>query len=75
MSEKSFGKRSPQHCEHREGHPPGIPVGIEEVGTVLIGVPVRAANRFQTDRKTVSVFAGITNDMVRTGESATHRAQ
>ena len=65
----------PRRCEHREGHAPKILVGIEEAGTVLVGVPVLVANRLQINRKTVRAFAGITNALVRTHESAAHRAR
>ena len=50
-------------------------VGIEEVGTVLVGIPVRGAIRLQINRKTVRAFAGITNDLGRTRESAAYRAR
>ena len=43
--EKILGKRLPWHCEPRIGHTPDFMLsGIEEVGTVHVGVPARMAN-------------------------------
>ena len=62
-----------RHCELREGHAPEILAEIEGVGTVLVGVPVRAPNRLQVNRKIVRASAGITSDLEITCRSAAHR--
>ena len=67
--------RPPRHCELREGQASEILAGIEGVGTVLVGVLVRAPNCLQVNRKIVRAFAGITSDLEKTHGSATHRAR